>query len=155
VGPVDFTQALPWLRTEGTEQYVYLAGDWAGHSQYDGCIQDPPNPQPARMAYAVSMGGATPNTTAYFAGCDQEDIWGNFFFNETGDVAAGSIFTPTVQNASFTAPGNMRITLAPPDVGGGIFDGADCGGANSGVIRCGPGPGDFRVIKKPIRPQTE
>jgi hypothetical protein len=105
----------------------YLAGDWAsatGVALADGCIQDPPNPQPGKMAFAFSMGGAVPGTTAYAAGCVEEA--GDAFIYNASDRAAGIIPKPVVASTSRTAT-SVTVNLAPPALGGGIYDDGSCG----------------------------
>jgi len=112
-----------WLR--GSGDTLYLAGDWAGiqANPADGCPHtDPPNVQPARMAFVVSIPGAAPETTMYFAGCAEEDAGGGFGF---AGVASAPIPRVVVTN-SVRSPGQVVVTLAAPVAAGGIADTASC-----------------------------
>jgi hypothetical protein len=122
--PGDNSLGTAWLRGGG--DFLYIAGDWAGDARYDGCVQTPPdNPQPARMAFAISMPGSAPGSTVYFGGCAVEDISGNFTFATGADVVSAPIPKPVVTGTS-RAPGNVTVTLAGPPVGGGLADEAGC-----------------------------
>jgi len=125
-----------WLRGSGDN--LYLAGDWAGvqANPADGCPHIPPNVQPARMAFVVSLPGTTAGTTLYFAGCAEEDAGGNFGF---AGVAAAPI-PRVVVTSSVRSPGQVVVNLAAPVAGGGIADTASCS----------LGVGTFRVYQRTL-----
>jgi hypothetical protein len=117
--------AADWVRaTPGSG--IYLAGDWAGDVRIDGCVQDPPNPQPAKMAFVLSAPGAAPGSTVYAAGCGVEDVGGNFFFLAGGNAPGAPLPKPQITASSRPDSSSVQITVDPPTLGGGIFDEGAC-----------------------------
>jgi hypothetical protein len=132
--------ALPWIR--GGKPYI--AGDWAGDSIYDHCIQSSPNPQPSKMVVAFSMPSSTPGGTAYAAVCNVE-VSDNFSFGPgfAVDVPAGQVPKPVVQSTSRTAT-SVTANFSPPALGGGILDEA----------ACGLSIGSYKVYRRSLAPDS-
>jgi hypothetical protein len=68
IGPVDWLRYIPGAG-------FYTVGDWSSNL-YDGCPQDPPNPQPAR--FGVQWTTSDGNDSYFAALCAGEDIFGAF-----------------------------------------------------------------------------
>lgn len=117
------TLSSSWLRyTPGLG--FYLAGDWAGDI-YDGCIQDPPNPQPARMG---AVWTTSDGTDSYFVAlCATEETAGGTFgtFTDIPGTAMTQVPKPRI-NASSRAGGITSLTVGLEPSVGGVYNTGGC-----------------------------
>ena len=119
-GDVPSSTWLYYTQTVG----FYLAGDWSMYS-YDGCIQDPPNPQPATMAamWTTSDG----NDSYYVAMCAVEDEFGGF--NSFVQIPDGPMFRvpKAVIHQISRAPNTVNISVGhQPLAGSGVYRQGGC-----------------------------
>jgi len=119
-----------WLRyTPGSG--FYLAGDWAGDPLYDGCIQDPPNPQPAHMAVEFST---SDGTDSYFVAlCSTEDAGGTFGTLQDIPGTAMTRVPKPVVTASSRAGTTTNLTVGLEPLSGGVYNTGGCTLALTGV----------------------
>lgn len=127
-----------WLRNGGPG--VYVGGDWALDTRINGCIHDPPNPQPGMMVIALtdSDGGAPgPNPKGYFAvACVQENAHANFEFgaaNGGADLAMVPIPKPSITGSSRGPAGTVDVRFAAPTIEAGVYTDGLC--PATGLVR--------------------
>jgi hypothetical protein len=112
-----------WLRyTPGAG--FYLAGDWSSSALIDGCIQNPPNPQPARMAVAWT---ASSGDDSYFVAlCSTEDAIGSFgTLVDIPGVPMTQIPKPKV-NGSSRAGTTTNLQVGTDPLVGGVYNTGGC-----------------------------
>lgn len=140
-----------WLRYVPGAGF-YMAGEWAGDPAYDGCIQDAPNPQPARMAAAWTTSDGT--DSYYVALCAEEDTSGTF--NTITNIAgAPMVRVPkAVVTSSSRSGGGLttNLAIALDASASGVFNTGSCSLALTGfkvyqrtVPRNMPAPTDSRT----------
>jgi hypothetical protein len=101
----------------------YVAGDWGGDPLIQGCIQDPPTVQPAKMVYTIQEADA--NNAYFTVQCITENALANFDYSPNGAVnPLVDIPKPTITN-SVKAGNTVTITATATPPAGGVFAG-DC-----------------------------
>lgn len=119
-GGTDSGNALPQGFVRSGPGGFYIAGDWSTDALYDGCIQDPPNPQPAKMAVAWTT---SDGSDSYFVAlCSDEDASGTF--NNMFSIAPGAMsrVPKAVVHASSRAGNTTNLTVGHEPIVGGVFN---------------------------------
>jgi len=119
IGPGD--GAEPWLRYFGGAGF-YVFGDWAGNL-YDGCPQDAPNPQPARMALQWTT---SDGSDSYFVAiCATEDAFGAFPVADIPSAPMVRVPKPVI-HASSRAGTTTNLTVGTEPLSGGVYNTGGC-----------------------------
>jgi len=104
IGPADGVET--WLRYVPGAGF-YTTGDWSSNL-YDGCPQDPPNPQPARMGIEWTT---SDGTDSYFVAlCAGEDQFGSFPIVDIPGTPMARVPKPVV-HASSRAGTTTNLTV--------------------------------------------